>query len=59
MGELNQDEVTHFIVGKTLANYPIMPESLKSYLTEQNWKDCKSLDYIAELSQLCDSLEQD
>ena len=36
-----------------------MPETVKGYLTESIWKDCKSLDYISELSDLCENFDHD
>lgn len=36
-----------------------MPETVKGYLNEAIWKECKSLEFISELSDLCDSLDHD
>ena len=58
-GTIDPAEVNHMIVGKMLPNLPPVPESLKSYITDILWNNCKSLDYIAEFNGLCESLEQD
>ena len=56
---LESEEVKHLIQGKNLTNYPNMPETVKGYLTEQIWKDCKSFDYIEELKDLCENFDHD
>lgn len=33
-GELNEEEITHLIMGKILQNYPNIPETVKGYLSE-------------------------
>jgi hypothetical protein len=45
-GELLQSEVDHLIVGKVLATKIMYPESesLRSYITEQMFRECKSLE---------------
>lgn len=36
-----------------------MSEQLKSFISEQVFRDLKSLEYISELQDLCESLESD
>lgn len=58
-GVLKPDEIRHFIQGKILSNVPAMPDQVKSFLTDQIWRDYKSLDYIKELQELCDNFDHD
>ena len=62
-GELKPQEVDHLIVGKILSqkvHYP-QSESLKSYISEQMYKDCKALEiHIPDsFDNLTDSLVKD
>lgn len=56
---IKKDEVAHFIQGKVYHNNVSMSEQLKSFLTEQIFKDLKSFEYIPELSEICENLESD
>jgi dynein heavy chain len=56
--ELKEDDAKNFIIPKKLTQSVNFPESetLKQYITEIQYKDCKALEYIEELNGLCDSL---
>lgn len=58
-GKLKIEEVSHLIQGKQVANAPSMPETVRGYLTEQIWRDCKALDYIEDLQDLCETFDHD
>lgn len=55
--ELRFDDYMNFIIPKKPANvnYP-ESESLKVYITEAMYKECKGLEYIDKYQGLCDSL---
>lgn len=57
-GLLKEEEMAHLITGKLLVNPIVYPESesLRGYVTEQMYKDCKALEYIEDFNGLCDSL---
>jgi len=44
--KLIAEEVTHLIIGKVELNPSPMPESLKSFLTDQIWAQCKALETV-------------
>ena len=48
--KLSPEEVNHLIVGKIEPNPPTMPESLRSFLTELIWAQCKALESITEFA---------
>ena len=56
---LNADEVNHLIIGKTELSPGPMPESLKSFLSETIWAQCKALEQLQEFQGFCSSLEID
>ena len=48
-GLLKPDEIRQFIQGRILSSVPPIPDQVKSFLTEQIWRDCKALEHIKEL----------
>jgi len=58
-GVVETEEVVHLIQGKILQNAPALPDSVRTYLTEAIWINCKSLESISEFTGLCESLEGD
>lgn len=57
--KLSPEEVNHLIVGKIDPNPPTMPESLRSFLTDVIWAQCKALETIPEFAGFGQSLEID
>lgn len=58
--KLNPDEVEHLIIGKPAKGKVIKPETdALSYISEQQYADCKALEYIDCFNGLCDSLAGD
>jgi dynein heavy chain len=57
--KLTAEEVNHLIIGKIEANPPSMPESLRSFLNDVIWAQCKALESIPEFAGFCQSLEID
>ena len=58
-GLLKPDEIRQFIQGRILSSVPPIPDQVKSFLTEQIWRDCKALDHIKELQELCENFDHD
>lgn len=56
-GELDSDEVDHLIIGKVDLNPSPIPDSLKSFLTDNIWAGCKALETITHFQGFCQSLE--
>ena len=56
---LKSEEINHLIYGKILSSCPPAPENVRGYLTDQMWRNSKAMDYIEELSELCDNLDHD
>lgn len=57
--KLSPEEVNHLIVGKIDPSPPTMPESLRSFLTDVIWAQCKALETIPEFAGFGQSLEID
>lgn len=61
-GDLTQQDIDYFIVSKQLSQKIIFPESenLRSYINEQQYRECKSLETISSVFEgLTDSLLKD
>jgi dynein heavy chain len=56
---LKAEEIKHFIQSKPYVNQINMPETVRGYLNEPIWRECKSMEFIPELSDLCDNLDHD
>jgi dynein heavy chain len=56
---LKSEEIKQFVEGKPFLGQLNMPETVRGYLTEPAWRECKSLESIHEMSDLCENLDHD
>ena len=58
-GELKPEEVEHIVIGKQDPSPPPLPESLKNFITDAIWANCKGLEMIPIFNGLGGGLEAD
>jgi dynein heavy chain len=58
-GRLKAEEIKLFVEGRPHMAQLNMPETVRGYLTEPIWRECKSLESVPEMADLCESLDHD